>query len=122
MMHVLTALIVGLLVTQIAIFTTTIYLHRGLAHRAVAVHPALAFVCRLIIWTTTGMRPREWTAVHRAHHAATDTLEDPHSPIVHGFWRVQLANAALYRRVARDGTTVNKYARDLSPDRMDRWF
>jgi stearoyl-CoA desaturase (delta-9 desaturase) len=77
---------------------------------------------RVLLWTSTGMRPREWAAVHRRHHAATDTELDPHSPAVVGFWRVQLANAALYRRVARDGVTTEKYARDLPPDRFDRWF
>jgi stearoyl-CoA desaturase (delta-9 desaturase) len=120
--HPVVAIIVGLLVTQAAIFATTIYLHRGLAHRGLTVHPALALVLRSFLWVTTGMRPREWTAVHRRHHAATDTPLDPHSPAVVGFWRVQLANAALYRRVARDGVTVERYARDLPPDRLDRWL
>jgi len=114
--------VVGLLVTQAAIFATTIYLHRGLAHRGLTVPPALALVLRTFLWVTTGMRAREWAAVHRRHHAATDTVDDPHSPAVVGFWRVQLANAALYRRVARDGVTTEKYARDLPPDRLDRWF
>jgi len=59
---------------------------------------------------------------HRKHHAATDTADDPHSPIVHGFWRVQLANAALYRRAARNELTAHKYGRDLPPDRLDRLF
>jgi stearoyl-CoA desaturase (delta-9 desaturase) len=85
-------------------------------------HPMLVFPARVLIWISTGMRPREWAAVHRRHHAATDTAEDPHSPLVLGFWRVQLANAALYRRTARDGVTVEKYAKDLEPDRWDRWF
>jgi stearoyl-CoA desaturase (Delta-9 desaturase) len=118
--HPLIAVVVGLVVTQVAILATTVYLHRGLAHRALTVHPALAVACRTVIWLTTGMRPREWAAVHRRHHASTDTPEDPHSPLQVGFWRVQLANAALYRRVARDGVTVRKYARDLPPDRLDR--
>ncbi len=115
-------LVVGLVVTQVAILATSVYLHRGLAHRGLVVHPVLAFSVRILLWMTTGMRPREWAAVHRRHHAATDTPLDPHSPAVVGFWRVQLANAALYRRVARDGTTTEKYARDLPPDRFDRWF
>ena len=46
------------------------------------------------------MRPREWVAVHRKHHAATDTADDPHSPLVVGFWRVQLGNVGLYKRAA----------------------
>jgi len=118
----LLGLVVGLVVTQVAILATTVYLHRGLAHRGLTTHPALAFAIRVLLWVSTGMRPREWAAVHRRHHAATDTPDDPHSPAVVGFWRVQLANAALYRRVARDGVTTEKYARDLPPDRFDRWF
>jgi stearoyl-CoA desaturase (Delta-9 desaturase) len=120
--HPIVGILVGLLIAQAAIFATTIYLHRGLAHRGLTVHPALAVVLRFFLWITTGMRAREWAAVHRRHHAATDTPLDPHSPAVVGFWRVQLANAALYRRVARDGITVERYARDLPPDRLDRWF
>jgi stearoyl-CoA desaturase (delta-9 desaturase) len=120
--HPVVGIVAGLLVTQAAIFATTIYLHRGLAHRGLTVHPALAVALRFFLWVSTGMRPREWAAVHRRHHAATDTALDPHSPAVVGFWRVQLANAALYRRVARDGITIERYARDLPPDRLDRWF
>jgi stearoyl-CoA desaturase (delta-9 desaturase) len=118
--HLLFAVVVGLLVTQVGIMVTTVYLHRGLAHRALTMSGPAALVCRSIIWVTTGMRPREWAAVHRKHHAATDSPEDPHSPAQVGFWRVQLANAALYRRVARDGVTVSRYARDLPADRLDR--
>lgn len=120
-MGVVVAVLVGFLVSQAALFATTVYLHRGITHRALTVHPALAFVCRSAIWTTTGMRPREWAAVHRRHHAATDTADDPHSPVQAGFWRVQLGNAGMYRRVARDGVTVERYARDLPADAADRW-
>ena len=118
----LLAVLVGLVVTQIAMFATTVYLHRGVTHRALTVHPAFAFTCRFVLWITTGMRQREWAAVHRQHHAATDTPGDPHSPAVSGFWRVQLTNAAMYRRVARDGVTVDKYSRDIPTDRYDRWM
>ncbi len=121
-MHVLTALLAGFALSQAAILATTVYLHRGVAHRAITVHPIVAVPLRFFLWITTGMRPREWAAVHRRHHAATDTHDDPHSPLVLGFWRVQLANAALYRRFARDHETVRRYARDIPPDRLDRWF
>src|ERR1043165_10064527 len=96
--QILAAVIAAFVVTQAAIFATTIYLHRGISHRALSVHPALAYPSRFLIWITTGMRPREWAAVHRKHHAATDTVEDPHSPIVQGFWRVQLGNVGLSKR------------------------
>jgi stearoyl-CoA desaturase (delta-9 desaturase) len=109
-------------VTQAAITVTSIYLHRGLAHRALSLAPPVTFACRFLIWITTGMKPREWAAVHRKHHAATDTEADPHSPMVHGFWRVQITNAALYRRAAREPSTVARYGRDLPGDRADRMF
>jgi stearoyl-CoA desaturase (delta-9 desaturase) len=71
---------------------------------------------------TTGIRPRQWVAVHRKHHAFTDVEGDPHSPLLVGFWKVQLGNVGLYRRVARDELSVARYARDLKPDRWDRLF
>jgi stearoyl-CoA desaturase (delta-9 desaturase) len=80
----------------------------------------VAFGFRVIIWITTGIKPREWAAVHRRHHAFTDVAGDPHSPVLLGWVRVQLTNAALYRRAARDGVTVARYARDLPADRWDR--
>jgi stearoyl-CoA desaturase (delta-9 desaturase) len=120
--ELLVAFVAGMIVTQLAIGVTTVYLHRGLAHKALALHPIVALPARLVIWVTTGMRPREWIAVHRKHHAATDTQADPHSPLVLGFWKVQLGNVALYRRAAADPGTVGRYARDLVPDRLDRWF
>lgn len=119
-MNLWLGVLVGLLVTQVSVFATTIYLHRGLAHKALTVHPGLAWACRAVVWITTGMRPREWAAVHRSHHANTDTAADPHSPIVHGFWRVQLGNVGLYRKAAGDKVTVKRYAKDLPPDRWDR--
>lgn len=119
-MNLLVAVLAGLAVTQLAIFATTVYLHRTLAHRAMRIDGRVAWWFRLLIWITTGMRPREWVAVHRRHHAHTDTEHDPHSPVRMGFWRVQLANAALYRRVARDEVSVPRYARDVAADRWDR--
>jgi len=114
------AVLVGMAVCQIAIFSTTVFLHRTVAHRAVSVAPSVRMVFRVLIWLTTGIRPRQWAAVHRRHHAFTDAEGDPHSPLLLGFWKVQLANAALYRRCARDGETVERYAKDLPPDRWDR--
>jgi stearoyl-CoA desaturase (delta-9 desaturase) len=59
--------------------------------------------------------------VHRKHHAYTDVEGDPHSPALLGWWRVQLTNAALYRKVATDPEQVNRYAKDLPPDKWDRY-
>ena len=119
-MPVLLALLTALVLCQVAIYLTTIYLHRTLAHRAMTVHPAVAFPMRAVIWLTTGLKPRQWVAVHRKHHAYTDEPGDPHSPVMVGFKAVQLNNAGLYRRALRSEDLVGKYAKDLAPDRWDR--
>ncbi|MGH9094059.1 MAG: fatty acid desaturase [Acidimicrobiales bacterium] len=114
------AVLIGLLVCQLAILLTTVFLHRAVSHRAVTMSPALRFACRSLLWVTTGIRPRQWAAVHRKHHAFTDVEGDPHSPALEGFWRVQLGNVLMYRHVAKDDANTDRYARDLPPDRWDR--
>src|SRR3954469_8983233 len=116
------AILAGLVVAQIATLATTVFLHRTLSHRALTLRQPLYMIFRILIWVTLGMKPREWVAVHRKHHAFTDTPDDPHSPAVLGWVRVQFTNAALYRREARNPETVERYAKDLAPDRWDRWF
>ena len=39
------------------------------AHRSLELHPALKHFFRFWLWLTTGMITREWTAIHRKHHA-----------------------------------------------------
>lgn len=117
---ILIGIVAGFCVTQLANFATTVYLHRCLAHRALTMRPWLGGMFKIVIWVTTGMRPRQWVAVHRKHHAFTDQNGDPHSPAQLGWLRVQLTNPGLYRRVARDDSQVVKYARDLAPTRADR--
>ncbi|MDP9074257.1 MAG: fatty acid desaturase [Actinomycetota bacterium] len=114
------AVCVGLAVSQLALFLTTVYLHRALAHRALKLRPWLAAVCRVALWITTGIKPRQWVAVHRKHHAFTDVPGDPHSPVLRGYAAVQFGNVGMYRAVANDKPTVARYARDLPADRWDR--
>jgi stearoyl-CoA desaturase (delta-9 desaturase) len=105
---------------QAAVFATSIYLHRALAHRALTVHPVAAIVFRAILWLTTGQRRREWVAVHRKHHTFTDRAGDPHSPRLLGFWRLQFLNAYYYAREARRPETLAAFAPDIPEDALDR--
>ncbi len=120
LVRILVAVLVGLFTCQIAIFLTTVFLHRTLSHKAITMSRGLRFACRLLVWISTGIRPREWVGVHRRHHAYTDVAGDPHSPALEGFWRVQLGNVALYRRSAADGPSIERYSKDLQADRWDR--
>ncbi len=120
MPQVLSALIIGFVASQIAVVCTTVFLHRALSHRALSLSPGARFAFRLVTWVSTGIRPRQWVAVHRKHHAFTDVEGDPHSPLLLGFWKVQLGNVQLYRKCARDGEVVRRYAKDLPADKWDR--
>ncbi|HET9059041.1 MAG TPA: fatty acid desaturase [Acidimicrobiales bacterium] len=121
MPRALYAVIAGLVSCQLGLLLTTLYLHRTLSHRAMTMRWAPRFVCRALVWLSTGIKPREWAAVHRRHHAYTDIPGDPHSPVLEGYWRVQLWNVGLYKKAAHDPETLRKYARDLPPDNWDRF-
>ena len=122
----LSSLVLTLVVTvvsvQIAVFSTTIYLHRSVTHRAIKLHPAAALVFRMALWLSTGIVVKQWVAVHRKHHAFPDEAGDPHSPHLAGFWSVQLGNVFHYVREARKPEVVEKYAKDLKDDAWDRYL
>ena len=90
-------MLVALVLTHITIASVTIYLHRNQAHRALDLHPAVAHFFRLWLWLTTGMVTKEWTAIHRKHHAKCETEEDPHSPQTRGIKAVLLTGSEMYR-------------------------
>ncbi|MEA9389051.1 fatty acid desaturase [Acerihabitans sp. TG2] len=73
-----------LVTTHITIAAVTIFLHRSQAHRSVELRPVASHFFRCWLWLTTGIVTREWVAVHRKHHAACETHEDPHSPQTRG--------------------------------------
>jgi stearoyl-CoA desaturase (delta-9 desaturase) len=114
------SLIAAALVTQVAVFSTTIFLHRTATHRALVLHPAVAWAFRFALWLTTGLHTKEWVAVHRKHHAFTDQEGDPHSPALMGFWSVQLGNVFHYIKEAKKKDVVERYARDIEEDAWDR--
>jgi stearoyl-CoA desaturase (delta-9 desaturase) len=97
-----------LVMVQITIACVTLYLHRSQAHRAVQFHPVVSHFMRFWLWLTTGMVTREWVAVHRKHHQASDTEHDPHSPKVYGIWRVLFGGAFLYVKAKQDKDMIQK--------------
>jgi stearoyl-CoA desaturase (delta-9 desaturase) len=116
------SVVVAAILIQVAVFGTTIYLHRCATHRALALHPGVAWLFRFSLWLTTGLSTREWVAVHRKHHAFTDEEGDPHSPRLAGFWSVQLGNVFLYLKEAKNPEVIDRYARDITEDWWDRTF
>ncbi len=109
-----------LIVTQLTIFTVTLYLHRSQAHRGVDFQPLLAHFFRFWAWLTTGIITKEWVAVHRKHHARVETTGDPHSPMVYGIHKVLWQGAELYRLAAKNPETTQKYGRGTPTDWLEQ--
>ncbi|MEM7250705.1 MAG: fatty acid desaturase [Pseudomonadota bacterium] len=112
-------IIATLILTQTTIFAVTIYLHRFSAHRGLELHPAVQHFFRFWLWITTGMGTKDWTAVHRKHHANCETEDDPHSPVTFGIKRVLLEGAELYRAGVTE-ETLEKYGKGTPDDWLER--
>ncbi|MGQ0505850.1 MAG: fatty acid desaturase [Myxococcaceae bacterium] len=99
------------------VVTITVGYHRGLAHKALALKPALR---RAVIvggnWVT-GLDPKAWVVMHRLHHAHSDTPLDPHSPVNVGILGIGMEQLRSYKRVLvgllKKDPELTKYASDL---------
>jgi stearoyl-CoA desaturase (Delta-9 desaturase) len=112
--------VITVVILQLSVLFTTIYLHRALSHRGLELHPLPAFIMHAHLFLFTGIVPREWVAVHRKHHHFSDKEGDPHSPYIYGLWSVFFLNFFYYRREAHSPENLTKYAPDIKPDIIDR--
>lgn len=112
--------VIAFALTHITIASVTLYLHRCQAHCALDIHPLAAHFFRFWLWATTGMVTKEWVAVHRKHHATTETAEDPHSPYVKGIGTVFWQGARLYRQEAGNPLTLKKFGHGTPDDWVER--
>jgi len=105
-----------LAVTHITIVAITLYLHRGVCHSAIEIHPILSHFFRFWLWLTTSMRTADWVAIHRKHHAKVETVDDPHSPAFYGIKKVILQGADLYHKEKNNKETIEKYSQNCPND------
>ena len=110
----------ALAMTHVTIAAVTIFLHRHQAHRSLDLHPVVSHFFRLWLWLTTGMVTKEWTAIHRKHHAKCETAEDPHSPQVHGINKVLWLGVLLYVKESHHPETMERYGHGTPDDWMER--
>ncbi|WP_060482976.1 delta-9 fatty acid desaturase DesA [Pseudomonas sp. NBRC 111119] len=111
---------ITLLMTHVTIVSVTVYLHRYSAHRALELNAVLKHFFRFWLWLTTAQNTREWTAVHRKHHAKCETPDDPHSPVYKGLGTVLRKGAELYREEARNPDTLRIYGKNCPDDWLER--
>lgn len=109
-----------LLATHVTIASVTIFLHRHQAHRALDLHPISSHFFRFWLWLTTGTVTREWTAVHRKHHAKCEQAGDPHSPVMFGIKKVFWQGYELYRAECRNTETLQRFGHNTPKDWLER--
>jgi stearoyl-CoA desaturase (delta-9 desaturase) len=109
-----------LALTHVTIAGVTIYLHRCQAHRALDLHPVVSHFFRLWMWMTTGQVTKEWAAIHRKHHAKCETVDDPHSPQVHGINAVLWGGVLLYVKESKNKETMERYGHGTPDDWIER--
>ncbi len=109
-----------LAVTQITIVSVTVYLHRYSSHRSLELHSGLKHFFRFWLWLTTGMVTRQWTAIHRKHHAVCETEEDPHSPVCSGIGEIFWRGTEAYQEAAKDKALLSRYGSGCPEDWLER--
>lgn len=96
------------------------YLHRSMSHKSVVFHPLVAEFFRFLVWLKSAVTVRDWIAVHRWHHAATDKHNDPHSPVHKGVLSILFFGFFHYRRALNylkktkiDKSDIDEYGIDF---------
>jgi stearoyl-CoA desaturase (delta-9 desaturase) len=95
---------------------TTLAYHRALAHRALVLNPLVEQVLIFFAVFNGSGKPSTWVAMHRLHHATSDSPEDISSPSQGGFWWAHLR--WLWQA---DQSRSAKYAKDIAAPRYRRW-
>lgn len=75
----------------VRMWAITVGFHRYFSHRSFRTGRVFQFVLALLGTTAMQNGPLWWASWHRRHHKFVDTLKDPHSPSVYGFWYAHVA-------------------------------
>ena len=110
----------ALVMTHLSMISVTVFLHRHQAHRALDLHPIASHFFRFWLWLTTGQVTKEWTAIHRKHHAKCEQAQDPHSPHIYGIRTVLLQGYELYRAEAVKKETLERFGHGTPDDWIER--
>lgn len=80
------AVVVCMAMFWLRMFAITAFYHRYFSHRSFKSSRACQFVFACIGSSAAQRGPLWWASHHRKHHKHSDTPEDLHSPVKHGFW------------------------------------
>ena len=103
-----TAVVTAAVLYLIRMFAITAFYHRYFSHGSFRTSRALQFAFALLGAAAVQRGPLWWASHHRYHHAHSDRVADPHSPLQHGFlwshcgWFLANESYATRRELVRD--------------------
>jgi stearoyl-CoA desaturase (delta-9 desaturase) len=108
---------------QVNVFTLSTLFHRSYSHRQFQYHPILEHPMRVWNWVWVGTGGRAWSILHRWHHAASDTDEDPHSPTKTGgsIWNITQQTFKSYQECLHNPEQYRRYEYKLPDDRFEHF-
>ena len=97
--------------------------HRLLSHRSFRCPKWFERTLVTLAMCSAQETPAQWVAWHRMHHAHSDEHEDPHSPVVRGFFWAHVRWLVHQNRTPLATFNIyHKYAKDILADPYYRWI
>ncbi len=113
-----------LILRQINVFTVSSLFHRSYSHKQFEYIKPVEWLMRRWNWLLLGTGGKAWAMMHRWHHAASDTDDDPHSPTKEGgsLWNITAQSANSYVEcIKNEDGRFDKYAKGLPDDRFEQF-
>lgn len=115
------ALGTALAMYAVRMFAITAFYHRYFSHKAFRASRAMQFGFALLGAAAVQRGPLWWAAHHRRHHRHADTRNDPHSPVIRGFYWSHMGWFLSRRGFATDLAAVPDLAKYAELRWLDRY-
>ncbi len=107
---------------MVSTLCVSVWLHRGVTHRSLTLHPVVSHTARGIIWLTLAQNPWVWSSVHRWHHQNSDKETDLHSPKIKGFWNLMIHgyDEDVHKKYMQDNNFFITYGQGAPDDWIEK--
>jgi stearoyl-CoA desaturase (delta-9 desaturase) len=105
------ALVIAAALYVVRMFAVTAGYHRYFSHRTFKTSRVGQFLLAFLAQTSAQRGVLWWAANHRSHHRYADTVDDVHSPRLHGFFRSHVGWIFTPRRLKTDYEGIADFTR-----------
>ena len=105
----------------VRMFGITAGFHRYFSHRSFKTNRAFQFFLAFLGQSSAQRGVLWWAAKHRHHHKYSDTEQDIHSPVQHGFWFSHVLWIFSKRGLTTDYTTIKDFQKYPELVWLDKW-